>query len=301
MNEFFGKSYYKEAQAQEWIKATDLDAPYFCAEEQPDSFCECNGTVWFGPRTANDTGNTIKTFDEFMNWNPIAKFSQGDMVSCGGSDFGLSIDGKGGHQCFCEPYQQPQLSRCALEGEDCQCKGIVAYGAKGDGQIPYTFEQMLEHDVVLTMTNKSGVVSCWKDDFMGVDPAPEGAKQCFCDENEIYYTQEDVDTDKDLWKAIKDEQSYSQQEKIAEEEAAAALKEAAEEAKAAAEAAKQEAAAKEAARLRAEAEKKAEIKKAEEEAKRLAAEAEKKKAEAEAKAKKEAEEAKKAAEEARKK
>jgi hypothetical protein len=229
---------------------------------------QCDGTVWMGFANSPIDNSTLATWGEFRMFNHSAaqvKHNVGD--TCNFARFPQfqkngSDDSFG---CWCEPKVQYQPFKCADEGEDCRCDGVMVYGRKfseADPKLALTEVDSVLQSPYLLLNASQPNTTCSNKAF-GSDPAPFNQKQCFCDQHYQRFTEED-------FKIASEEQ---QAEKEASDAAILAAKAAAEQesaAKIAAEAKKEKEAEEKAAQLKEAEEKKAAeaaLKKAEDEAK----------------------------------
>jgi len=241
-----------------------------------------------GLSETNDTSEPIETLEK-MRWFRTMQKTSNDSASCNPGEFG-GVDPWPGKdkQCFCEVAPVPKPQKCGEENANCLCKGTVVFGRKfGEDGHELNFEEMTLGEVSIKKVNNSMNVTC-SSQSLG-DPTPGHQKQCFCDEHNDFFDEEEIKEIEEFEEARKEEEDSKAQEIKAQLELEAAEKEAAEKAAKAAEEAKKQAAELEALRLKAAAEAEAAKKKAEAEAAAEEAKvaAEKAAAEAKAKAKKE--------------
>ena len=161
---------------------TDKDnKPFKCASKANES-CKCPGTMWFGLSTRPDTKAKIETFDEMREWKTVSQETD-DWMSCSAVDFGSDPMPGQDKQCFCEVKPQYEASRCAAEGDDCACNGHVYFATKvNDDKELADFDDILASGYAIVDANGSGSVACTSESFSNADPAPNTAKQCFCDD-----------------------------------------------------------------------------------------------------------------------
>ena len=162
--------------------------PFKCASGPSDS-CMCPGTLWFGVATRPDNGAKVETFDEMREWRTVSAESE-DWQSCSQIEFGSDPMPDVDKQCYCEVQPTYEATRCADEGDDCLCNGHVYFASRfqADHQTPAGFYDILSDGFTIVDANNTGSVSCTSDSFQGADPAPEFAKQCFCDDRKSFTT-----------------------------------------------------------------------------------------------------------------
>lgn len=160
------------------------DHMHFCAREGGN--CACDGTVHYGkvdPLGWRDCESDPAACAANLLSHPHeSKMNQNadTPTGCNNLDFTDPVPGFA-KMCFCEPPVEQKIHRCGLQGEDCHCKGTAFIGKlEIDGVQPAPFASMFE----LPFFYKEGVTQpfkCEANFFVGSDPFPEVAKQCFCD------------------------------------------------------------------------------------------------------------------------
>jgi len=294
----FGFDQKKNVKSEEW------DTPWFCGDT-PQHQCMCSGTFWRGAINDPLTGSRLETFDDMRLWASKSK-EVNDWADCTGSEFGGDTYKGKNEQCWCEPKPQEVPTRCAEDGDDCLCNGLVYYTQKfvdGGSQLANFYDGVNNYWAVQTANNTKNV-TCQPELFEDTDVLPGEEKQCFCDENKLNLDEDGVQYIKEYWRGVNAERNAKEAQVRAQAEAEAAAKAAEEEAARAAAQEKADAeeaaaaaarAAKEAAEAKARADAEAAERKAAEDAKKAAA---KKKAAEEKAAAEAAAAAAKAAEEA---
>ena len=302
----YGKKEGRNAKSETW------DEPWYCGDT-PQTSCGCTGTLYIGAANANDTGDRLENFNDFRTWKYFSKKTT-DWNDCNLATFGVKEDPYPDmkKQCWCEPEPQEVPTRCAEDGGDCLCNGLIYFTQKYESGTTKLadFYTGVQNYWSVQDANKTKNQTCGPELFEDTDVLPGEDKQCFCDENKKNLAEEGVQYVKQYWRGIAQERAAKEAQATAQAEAAAAAaraikeaeKQAAEEEaeklaaiaakkKAAEQKAREEKAAAEekaraeakAAKLKAEAD--AALKKAEEEAAAAAAEAARLEAEAEAKKK----------------
>lgn len=107
-------------------------------------------------------------------------------------------------QCWCEPAPQYEPTPCANEGEACLCNGYVAYGAKNTPDDPNkvaSVEEMTALPFAINDANNTKSIQCTSSNFEMADPLPNGAKQCYCDEQKKFMGDNDVQYIKEYWRS----------------------------------------------------------------------------------------------------
>lgn len=212
------------------------EEPWKCGDYGDD--CKCPGRVHLGLKYRADSGDEITTLYDLMDWNKAQKKDGGmTKVTCNRNGFGARglWSGKGKDlQCFCEPDPRPEPFHCAGELETCECpKGNVFFGQRyveGTAKLS-NFEQMMsaEYTVAKAGKGKKGSVVCDAASFVGGDPLPGYAKDCYCDTLGVAPA-DVVDDQIAYWQGRLDEAAAAEAEAKAEAEAEAARLAAAEEA-----------------------------------------------------------------------
>lgn len=176
------------------------NTPFKCASG-PSESCLCPGTLWFGLQARPDNGAKIEGFDELREWRTYSAESD-DWQACSSVEFGSDPMPGAEKQCFCEVKPQEEASRCADEGDECICNGHVYFASRlqADRATPATFMDTLENGFAVLDSNNTGTVSCSSDSFEGADPAPDAAKQCFCDDRKTFTSQADLVTLQEYWR-----------------------------------------------------------------------------------------------------
>jgi len=157
---------------------------HFCGRE--GGSCACDGTVHYGkvdPLGWRDCeADPAACADNLLSHPHVSKLNQNADSPTGCNNLELTDPAPGfAKLCFCEPPREEPIHRCGLQGEDCHCKGTAFIGKlEIDGVQPAPFASMFE----LPFFYKENVTQpfkCEANFFLGSDPFPEVAKQCFCD------------------------------------------------------------------------------------------------------------------------
>lgn len=119
---------------------------------------------------------------------------------------------------------KPEPVHCAGHGGVCSCpNGNVFFGRKFEDDVGgriSNFETMMEDNFVVAKA-KNGEVNCVAASFVGGDPLPGVAKDCYCDNKEIF-PQESVDDQIEYQQGIVDEKKAAEAKAKADAEAKAA-------------------------------------------------------------------------------
>jgi len=97
-------------------------------------------------------------------------------------------------QCWCEPEPQEVPTRCAEDGGDCLCNGLVFFAQKniaGTTKLA-DFYGALGNYWAVQDANKTKNVTCGPELFEDTDVLPGEDKQCFCDENKLVMGEDGV-------------------------------------------------------------------------------------------------------------
>lgn len=156
--------------------------------------------MWFGLSSRPDTKAKIETFDEMREWKTVSQETD-DWMSCSAVDFGSDPMPGQDKQCFCEVKPQYEASRCAAEGDDCACNGHVYFASKvNDDKELADFDDILASGYAIVDANGSGSVACTSESFSNADPAPNTAKQCFCDDRKQFTPPQNIKTIMSYWR-----------------------------------------------------------------------------------------------------
>lgn len=187
---------YKDLELAASIVDPDNE-PWQCATA-PSGSCLCPGVMWFGLAVRPDNEANIETFDEFREWRTIAIEKEG-WQTCSVAEFGADPGPGRPKQCWCELKPRYTPSRCADEGDDCLCNGHVYLTPRfGEDGKPASFFDALQGEWAIADANNSGSMECTSATFEGADPAPNKAKQCFCDDRREFTTVEMMKTVQEL-------------------------------------------------------------------------------------------------------
>lgn len=157
--------------------------------------------LWFGLQVRPDNGAKIESFEEMREWRTVGAESD-DWQSCSVVEFGSDPQPGADKQCFCEIQPAYEATRCADEGDECICNGHVFFAGRFeyDNTTPASFMYIMENPFDVVDANNTGTVTCSSDSFEGVDPSPETAKQCFCDDKRTFLKNPDVLNIQDYWR-----------------------------------------------------------------------------------------------------
>ena len=178
---------------------------------------------------SNSTGSRLSTFYDMRTWKTVQKEANGELANCSAAEFGNDPWPGMQKQCFCEPRPQYNPNYCAKEGQNCMCSGTVIFGVRSaNKQVPMDIDKVLELPYTVNTANKSKNVRCSAKSFEGVDPHPGADTGCYCDNDNLLHTEEDIQNVKELWRNVALEKDARETQIRAEAEAASAAKAAAE-------------------------------------------------------------------------
>jgi hypothetical protein len=88
----------------------------------------------------------------------------------------------------------PPPTKCADEGQNCQCKGTVFFGKSSPETGLYTAFEDFVTEPYAYKQNQNGNVSCLADQFTAEYDLTYNMSSCFCDSTN-YYKATDIDRD----------------------------------------------------------------------------------------------------------
>ena len=184
----FGKKEGRNVKPETW------DEPWYCGDT-PETSCQCKGTLYIGAANAYDTGDRIENFNDLRTWKHFTKKTD-DWADCTMASFGVQNDlyKDFKKQCWCEPEPQEVPTRCAEDGGDCLCNGLVFFAQKnlaGTTKLA-DFYGALGNYWAVQDANKTKNVTCGPELFEDTDVLPGEDKQCFCDENKLVMGEDGV-------------------------------------------------------------------------------------------------------------